>query len=109
VSSRSTDVITGLPYDIGFFSFVLELLAGLLSHDLGKEIKTGYTAMHTFFTQIYDRTEEKIPEMLNKDSAKNLQQMPRITDAKKTLEDIDNITKQRPRTEIIEWILKNKD
>ncbi len=109
VSSRSTDVITGLPYDIGFFSFVLELLSKLLSHDLEKDIKTGYTAMHAFFTQIYDKTKNKIPEILENQPNKRLQEMPRITNAKATLEDIDKISERSPETEIIQWILKNKE
>lgn len=109
VSSRSTDVITGLPYDIGFFSFVLELLAALLSQDLDKNINVGYTAMHAFFTQIYDRTEDKIPEILENRLSHHLQQMPRITDAEATLEDIIRISERPPKTDIIEWVIKNKE
>ena len=109
VSSRSTDVITGLPYDIGFFSFVLELLAALLSQDFGKNINAGYTAMHAFFTQIYDRTENKVPEILENNLNNSLQQMPRITDAEATLEDIIKISERPPKTDIIEWVIKNKE
>ena len=109
VSSRSTDVITGLPYDIGFFSFVLELLAALLSQDLSKNINVGYTAMHAFFTQIYDRTENKIPEILENSLNSHLQQMPRISDAEATLEDIIKISEGPPKTDIIEWVIKNKE
>ncbi|MBR3055888.1 thymidylate synthase [Candidatus Saccharibacteria bacterium] len=109
VSSRSTDVITGLPYDIGFFSFVLELLAALLSQDLGKNINAGYTAMHAFFTQIYDRTKNKVPEILKNNLNNSLQQMPRITDAEATLEDIIKISERPPKTDIIKWVIKNKE
>lgn len=109
VSSRSTDVITGLPYDIGFFSFVLELLAALLSRDLGKNIDVGYTAMHAFFTQIYDRTEDKIPEILENEPDCYLQQMPRIIDAEATLGDIIKINEGTPKTDIIKWVVKNKE
>lgn len=109
VSSRSTDVITGLPYDIGFFSFVLELLAALLSQDLGKNINAGYTAMHAFFTQIYDRTENKVPEILENNFNDSLQQMPHITDAEATLEDIIKINDRPPKTDIIKWVIKNKE
>lgn len=109
VSSRSTDVITGLPYDIGFFSFVLELLAALLSQDLGKNINAGYTAMHAFFTQIYDRTKNKVPEILENNLNNSLQQMPRITDAEATLEDIIKINERPPKTDIIEWVIKDKE
>ena len=109
VSSRSTDVITGLPYDIGFFSFVLELLVALLSRDLGKNIDVGYTAMHAFFTQIYDRTENKIPEILENEPDCYLQQMPRIIDAEATLGDIIKINEGTPKTDIIKWVVKNKE
>ena len=109
VSSRSTDVITGLPYDIGFFSFILELLAALLSRDFSKNIDVGYTVMHAFFTQIYDRTENKIPEMLENDSDDHLHQMPRIIDAEATLEDVIRINERTPETDIIKWVIKNKE
>lgn len=109
VSSRSTDVITGLPYDMGFFAFVLELLAGLLSKDLSKEIHVGYTAMHTFFTQIYDKTSDKIPQILSSRENKELQKMPKIFDAEKFLSDIYNIKNIHVGNTVIEWIIKNKE
>lgn len=109
VSSRSADIITGLPYDIGFFSFVLELLAALLSNDLNKKITTGYTAMHTFFTQIYDKTENKIPEILNNFPSSNLQKMPHITNAETTLEDINYISTRSPKMPVIKWVLENME
>lgn len=56
MQSRSTDIITGLPYDMGFFSVVTELLANLLTDDLKIKISPGYVAMHSNFTQIYDKT-----------------------------------------------------
>ncbi len=109
VSSRSTDVITGLPYDIGFFSFVLELLAGLLSVDLSKTIRVGYTAMHAIFTQIYDKTESKIPKILAGEAIMGKQKMPIIDDAEKTLDDIYKIRVRKPRTDVIEWVMNNKE
>ncbi len=109
VSSRSTDVITGLPYGIGFFSFVLELLAKLLSKDLSKDIRVGYTAMHAFFTQIYDKTENKIPEILSNSPNSQLQTMPEIENAEATLEDIYKIRDGKPKTDIVKWVLKNKE
>lgn len=109
VSSRSTDVITGLPYDMGFFAFVLELLAGLLSKDLSKEIHVGYTAMHTFFTQIYDKTSDKIPQILSSRENKELQKMPKVFDAEKFLRDIYNIKNIHASDTVIEWIIKNKE
>lgn len=56
MQSHSTDIITGLPYDMGFFSVVTELLANLLTDDLKIKISPGYVAMHSNFTQIYDKT-----------------------------------------------------
>lgn len=109
VSSRSTDVITGLPYDIGFFSFILELMSALLSQKLNKNISVGYTAVHAFFTQIYDKTKSKLPEITKNKTNIKLQQMPRILDAEATLKDIENINKIPPETDIIKWVIKNKE
>ena len=62
-----------------------------------------------FFTQIYDRTENKIPEILENDPDCQLQQMPRIIDAEATLEDIVKINEGVPKTDIIKWVVKNKE
>jgi thymidylate synthase len=57
VSSRSTDIYTGLPYDMGFFAFVTELiykdLKERLDAEKAKNLKLGYVVMKTNFTQIY--------------------------------------------------------
>jgi len=70
VSSRSTDVFTGLPYDMAFFSFVTELVYTDLQERLPKEksdmLKLGYTTMTTTFTQIYDKTLSKAQDLLAK-------------------------------------------
>ena len=42
--------------DMGFFSVVTELLANLLTDDLKIKISPGYVAMHSNYTQIYDKT-----------------------------------------------------
>lgn len=84
-------------------------MATLLSQDFGKNINVGYTAMHAFFTQIYDRTENKIPEILENSPNNYLQQMPHITDAEAALEDIIKISERPPKTDIIKWIIKNKE
>lgn len=51
VSSRSTDIYTGLPYDIGFFSFVTELvyqdLKQRLPYESVKNLQLGYVTMKT--------------------------------------------------------------
>lgn len=68
VSSRSTDVYTGLPYDMGFFAFVTELVYKDLKERLPQEksgkLKLGYVTMKTQFTQIYDKTREKTLALL---------------------------------------------
>lgn len=65
--------------------------------------------MHAFFTQIYDRTENKIPEILENRPNSHLQQMPHITDAEITLEDIIKIRERAPKTDIVKWVIKNKE
>lgn len=109
VSSRSTDVITGLPYDMGFFAFVLELLANTLSAELAINIKPGYSAMHATFTQIYEKTQNKIPEILENTMIESLQEMPPLSDPNQCLYDIYHLDTEPPRTEAIKWIIKNKE
>lgn len=106
VASRSTDVITGLPYDMGFFSLVNELVAGVVSFDLGEEIKPGYTAMHTTFTQIYDKTRAKADQVLHSFATKSEQHMPAIDQPIETLNDILNIQGRAPTTESVKWVCK---
>ena len=65
--------------------------------------------MHAIFTQIYDKTENKIPEILENTPNDLLQQMPYIIDAELTLDDINKITELRPKTDVIKWILENKE
>lgn len=105
VLSRSTDVITGLPYDMGFFSFVNELLAGVVSKDLGEEIKPGYTAMRTNFTQIYDKTASKAKHILTSSPDPHNQHMPAITDPLATLSDIMEISNRPPQTAPVQWVI----
>ncbi|MBR0844153.1 hypothetical protein JQ607_28475 [Bradyrhizobium liaoningense] len=101
VSSRSTDVITGLPYDMGFFSFVHELIHRHLV-DLGlSDIQLGSTIMKTSFTQIYDRTKSKIAEMASRNEG---QLMPEIVRAEDVLSDIYRGTRDTP---VIAWIAQH--
>ncbi|MGF7229431.1 MAG: thymidylate synthase [Candidatus Saccharibacteria bacterium] len=106
VASRSTDVITGLPYDMGFFSLVNELVTGLVAHDLGEDLEVGYTAMRTNFTQIYDKTAAKSQQVLKHTADKAHQLMPPITNAVDTLADIMHITKRPPTTDVVRWVVK---
>ncbi len=107
VQSRSTDVITGLPYDMGFFSVIDELLASLLTEDLNTEIIPGYVAMHANYTQIYDRTKDIAKQILMSEEDVLNQQMPKICSGTDVLNDIYNLGKGKPRTRFMEWSVKN--
>lgn len=103
VFSRSTDVITGLPYDMGFFSFLHELLFQHLIEEGLSDLELGSTTMKTSFTQIYEKTLNKALSIVNnKSSRKDF--MPVISNAKQTLSDIYNRTYN---TEVMKWIVKN--
>lgn len=107
VQSRSTDVVTGLPYDMGFFSVINELLANLLSKDLGIKIEPGYVVMHSNFTQIYDKTAEEAEKMINAKEIKQLQKMPTIEDGEELLNDIYNLGTEEPKTKFMKWSIEN--
>lgn len=107
VQSRSTDVVTGLPYDMGFFSVVTELLAKLVSSDLRKDIKPGYVAMHSNFTQIYDKTAQVAERMMDCAEIRELQKMPAIENSQEVLEDIYNLGKKEIKTEFMKWSIEN--
>lgn len=72
VSSRSTDIYTGLPYDMGFFAFVLELAYHDLKEQLpccaANKLKLGHITMKTNFTQIYNKTRPQILSLYEKKS-----------------------------------------
>lgn len=104
VASRSTDIITGLPYDMGFFSLVNELVAGVVSVDINEEIKPGYTAIHATFTQIYNKTREKAEQVLDSPAIESQQRMPIIEDPTETLDDILGIQTRMPTTATIKWV-----
>lgn len=111
VYSRSTDVIWGLPYDMGFFSFLTELLykdiKRIISIKNKVNLKLGYVRMNTCFTQIYDITKEKAADVLNKlnSSEDNISiKMPEIESIDETIADIYNGTQ---KTEILKWINSN--
>jgi thymidylate synthase len=110
VSSRSTDVVIGLPYDMGFFSFLNELVYEDLikSNDDNSQLKLGYTMIKCSFTQIYDKTAFKAEEALERSRNGNYPSilMPPINNAMETLADIYNGTKE---TRLMEWIFTNAD
>jgi thymidylate synthase len=112
ISSRSTDIFTGLPYDMAFFSFLTELVYANLKQKLptneGSRLKLGPTTMKTTFTQIYDQTREKALEMLKKklhnQTIKTRILMPHIDDAQETLKDIYAGTQN---TSVVKWLNKH--
>lgn len=102
VSSRSTDVITGLPYDMGFFSLLTEIVFKNLQERKYHGLKLGYTSMKPSFTQIYSTRSEIAKEILSTDiSTINSLSMPELECAGTFLEDIYN---QTSKSEVMSWI-----
>lgn len=107
VFSRSTDVFFGLPYDMGFFSFVNELIFADLKQKEPKKfekLKLGPTAIQCICTQIYNMTREKALNILKIKDVKKYLKMPNIENAKEVLEDIYNHTS---KSKIVDWIYQN--
>jgi thymidylate synthase len=109
VSSRSTDIFTGLPYDMAFFAFVAELIFKDLKEQLPKEkadkLKLGYVTMKANFTQIYDKTSKSALKLLTKKiNPKSIILMPKIANASAVKKDIYNQTFITP---VMQWIYKN--
>ena len=113
VQSRSTDIITGLPYDMGFFSLVTELVAGLVSVDMDRQMKPGYVAMHSHFTQIYDKSSKYLTAIKEREPDTVLQKMPEIDNPLDFLSDIYNVKdfypneKEKPKTRTMKWCVDN--
>lgn len=102
ITSRSTDIITGLPYDMGFFSFIHELLWKDLCQSGMADLELGTTVMKTTFTQIYNKTQKKAHEVIESHLTGDSQErMPLIESAKDTLSDILN---GEQHTSVIQWI-----
>jgi thymidylate synthase len=106
VSSRSEDVIIGLPYDIGFFSFLTELVYRDLKESTYSGLSLGYTSLRCSFTQIYDRTAHIAERIIvrSRSGPSSRVGMPSIESAKGTLEDIYNGTQE---TRVMQWICEN--
>lgn len=108
VYSRSEDVILGLPYDIGFFSFLNELVcAHLNSYRVGQSpLDLGPTAIRCSFTQIYDRTADKADDVIQQSCLKPISKviMPPIDDPQTTLCDIYRGTQD---STVVRWIYDN--
>ncbi len=109
VSSRSTDIYTGLPYDMGFFSFLTELVYKDLKERLPKkarDLKLGFVSMKTSFTQIYDKTRDAALALLNCTDTASDDKMPMIENARDTLKDI---YEQTAKTPIMQWIYEHAE
>ncbi len=105
--SRSTDVITGLPYDMGFFSFIHELIWKDLRESGMDKLKLGITVMKTTFTQIYDKTLNKATEVAECSEIKPFsEKMPQIESAEETLSDI---LSGAANTNVMKWIYKHAE
>ncbi|WP_225086086.1 thymidylate synthase [Pectobacterium colocasium] len=105
--SRSTDVITGLPYDMGFFSFIHELVWKDLIENGVKNLDLGYTIMKTTFTQIYDKNISKAYEAIENFSDDTfITRMPAIESASETLSDI---LTGNENTTVMKWIHANAE
>lgn len=101
VISRSTDVITGLPYDIGFFSFLHELMWKDLTESGIPTVRLGNTVMKTTFTQIYDKSLSKAHHVAEGVISYDREDMPAIESASETLSDILTGSK---KTHLLQWI-----
>ncbi|MDR6903557.1 thymidylate synthase [Rhizobium miluonense] len=107
VLSRSTDVVTGLPYDMGFFSFLHELVFNDLIERGIKGLRLGSTIIKASFTQIYDRTFNKAVSVTKKNAViadDLILSMPPIQSASEVLADIYNGT---TRTPVVAWITEH--
>lgn len=101
VSSRSTDVITGLPYNMGFFSFITELMWVDLRERGLLDLKLGYCAIKSNLTQLYDdriKWAQEIEERKDQFRVSWKCQMPPISSADELLKDIYNNTQQSETT-----------
>ncbi len=102
--TRSTDVITGLPYDIGFFSLLTELLWKDLCERGLNGLSLGYCMMKTCFTQIYFDKSELVDMITDRASQPRVEIfMPKITSAKEVL---DDISKKTSTSELMLWCNK---
>ena len=107
IGSRSTDVITGLPYDMGFFSFLNEMMwKDLTEH--GMDISLGYVMMKANYTQIYDKSSHLADKILFQHSKGRRRPiwMPKIDSANLLMEDIKSHTSNY--SVITRWCHDNK-
>lgn len=112
VSSRSTDIYTGLPYDMGFFSLVSELVYKDIKEfyedsETELSLELGHVMMKTNFTQIYDKTKDAALKLLEKPLNSYSTDMPVINNAQDMLSDIGSVSginKNKIKTNTMKWI-----
>ncbi len=106
VTARATDIVTGLCYNMGFFSLVTELLFADLIERGVTDLELGYCMMKSNLTQLYDSQLDRAQKIeANQETCVNLKeyQMPEIKSAKALLNDIYNNTKE---SEVMKWCVK---
>lgn len=103
VFSRSEDLYSGLAYDVGFFSFLTELIAVDLSARLGRTIGLGPVTVVCAFTQIYDTNRQHLEKLLLVEPDKDLGaiRMPAISNASEVIHDIYNDSAE---SAVVRWI-----
>jgi thymidylate synthase len=104
ISSRSTDVFTGLPYDLGFFSFLNELMCQMLREKKYPDLKLGYTTMRTTFTQIYDKTRNRVLRLLDRVDNNPKPRKPIIMPPAEGTKTYADIMKSRNNSKVVSWI-----
>jgi len=93
----------GLPYDVGYFSFLNELVYACLKEKVYPNLQLGHTSMHSTFTQVYDLNREKVMNLLGDVRRYNKKRTPLIMPAveAETYNDIMNGTQN---TAVSQWI-----
>ena len=105
VSSRSSDAVTGLCNNLFFFSFLGELIYADLVQRGHSDLLLGYTQLKANFTQVYDRTRNRMEANLRNYSTRGIDlsqtRMPPISDAQAMLHDIYEGT---ATTAVSQWL-----
>ncbi len=104
VFSRSTDIFTGLPYDMGFFSFINELICQCLKDSEYPDLTLGYTSMRTNFTQIYRKTRRRVADLLQRVEDREGGRSPIIMPPAEGYNTYDDIMQGTATTEVVQWI-----
>jgi thymidylate synthase len=107
VSSRSTDVMTGLPYNMAFFSFINELVtASLLNR--GIDVKLGVTIMKSTFAQLYNNRLGLAQEVVGRRSSvsnSEVNTMPPVNVP--PIEELSDIYNHTHNSEVFSWLYEN--